>query len=510
MFSRSPLRIRYRPNEPAYAILNRLALRHGAQSASEFCSSRRLNPQLLPRLTFGHGITELAELTGFDGSQIERFTPRLERRAQWLIRNEFLGTNHSGMFTRGRVCPVCVADDLDSLDGPYELRPYRRFFWDIAIVSICTKHSIPLVDACDACGRPLRASCLLDFHCACGASLATHKGRVFATEEFEGDRYAIARLTGSDDLQNVFLDRLGLKNSIALMWAAGLSLSPKRAHDKLRGIDKAQALSLGFNAFVGWPQNSGDVLDEIANKALQMRQGASAHKYGELGALIESNPNDSELKPFRAVLADHWRQRRPVIIPTDTAQRTVQTLKREFDLSDQHMYIMAMRFGYRERRPENQLPAAFYFEQLEALQKIKNFLEQTMSNAETRKVLGINELYLSRFGEEGILRPILGEVNSGDARYLRLDVDSLLNRMRGEALLVRAKSSGLLSIFEFHRIFRVECDFVILAAAKGLISAAAILQGDRGIPSILVRVRDVRLLWQEEVGRSNQASWRFA
>lgn len=55
------------------------------------------------------------------------------------------------------VCPACMAES-----------PYLRHYWEHAYVTACPKHSIQLVDTCNACGEHLSPMRLFVGLCACG------------------------------------------------------------------------------------------------------------------------------------------------------------------------------------------------------------------------------------------------------------------------------------------------------------------------------------------------------
>lgn len=60
------------------------------------------------------------------------------------------------------VCPACMAES-----------PYLRHAWEHAYVTACPKHSIQLVDECNACGEHLSPTRLYLGLCACGNELSS-------------------------------------------------------------------------------------------------------------------------------------------------------------------------------------------------------------------------------------------------------------------------------------------------------------------------------------------------
>ncbi len=272
-------------------------------------------------------------------------------------------------------------------------------------------------------------------------------------------------------------------------------------------------MTVGHAAFLSWPKNADKILDVVASRAIGDRRNATAPRYGQLGLWVSRNFDDKDLKlelrPVKELLADHWRRRTPFYSSVVTPHEAFSELRQRFDISEEHFSALAGRFGFMKKCPAGHSPSDFYFEQIEASQKLKAFLEQTMSSAQTRESLGISAPYLNCLDDAGILSPRVRVEDAADTRYSKSDVEILLRRLRGRAPSVRTRSPGFASIPEFHRIFQIAPDFVISAVSQGLIGAAAHLGSERGMRALLVSVRDVRTLWQETVGRPNGISWRF-
>jgi hypothetical protein len=198
-------------------ILDRLALRHGAESLGEFMRSRRLDERLARGLSGGERLAEFSALTGFNQAQIERSTPQFERYKRWVI------------------TALASAGPIDGFGGTLQI--YR-------CVQSTTCNSM------SAAGADLRGG-LLPYLLviARGASLAAYKGSSVAPEECEGDRYVMGRLAGSNESKNAFLDRLSLGNAIALMQAVGSNLILRREANNYDCIERVQALTVGHAAF---------------------------------------------------------------------------------------------------------------------------------------------------------------------------------------------------------------------------------------------------------------------
>jgi len=131
-----------------------------------------------------------------------------------------------------RWCPCCLQDDLKS-----GRTPYLRLSWDVAAVTVCTRHKVELVSDCPHCHRSdvrNRASTVVPGYCTCcGGFLGVDNGAPAAAEALWVARHVGNMLTsrpqvsaeGVVPLLESVIERIGSGNVAAFARKLGLSKS---------------------------------------------------------------------------------------------------------------------------------------------------------------------------------------------------------------------------------------------------------------------------------------------
>ena len=126
----APLTVRFRPDEPAASLLARLAVRRGSRTVTGYLATLPFCPsRLAADVRTGRALDTLARISGFTVPLIEASTPI--RTPQGYSLGGVLLEDRGHLAhprTLGRVCPQCLAEDRDGLDGPVECRTHRVHF----------------------------------------------------------------------------------------------------------------------------------------------------------------------------------------------------------------------------------------------------------------------------------------------------------------------------------------------------------------------------------------------
>src|SRR5258708_31400260 len=146
--NRLSLRVPLRKEEPAYALLGRLALRYGHVSLRSFtaCMGLRRNHR------YGsETLTVVAELSGIDLTDLARWSPISCSPHNF----QYQGTVFNGykwIPERRRLCPLCIQEDLGvSRETRRPWMCHRRFWWDLSGIDVCPTHRTWLIDGCPDC-----------------------------------------------------------------------------------------------------------------------------------------------------------------------------------------------------------------------------------------------------------------------------------------------------------------------------------------------------------------------
>jgi hypothetical protein len=171
----APLTVRFREDEAANCLLRRLAVRRGCETVQDFLKTIPHCPAVLARtVPTGQHLDVVARLSGFALEAIAASTPVRTARGYMLgeVLLESGGKLGVGPGSTGKVCPVCLLEDRESLDGPAECRPYRRFWWDLDGIDGCPSHNLPLLTRCPDCGVSSHVVNMRPDRCRCGLDLA--------------------------------------------------------------------------------------------------------------------------------------------------------------------------------------------------------------------------------------------------------------------------------------------------------------------------------------------------
>ncbi|WP_148287792.1 TniQ family protein [Rhodopseudomonas sp. B29] len=106
-----------------------------------------------------------------------------------------------------RVCPVCLHEDLEFLDGPRDVRPYGRTLWQIGSIRTCPRHNAALVQVVED-DNPHRVH---DFALLIKPSLDALPELIRASKErpLSGlESYLCERLLHPEQMQPRWLNRL--------------------------------------------------------------------------------------------------------------------------------------------------------------------------------------------------------------------------------------------------------------------------------------------------------------
>lgn len=297
----APLTVRFRPDEPAASLLARLAVRRGSRTVTGYLATLPFCPsRLAADVRTGRALGTLARISGIAVSLIEASTPI--RTPQGYSLGGVLLEDRGHLAhprTLGRVCPECLAEDRDGLDGPVECRPHRRFWWGSEAISGCPRHRIPLLATCPHCSAPLSLKNLRPDVCPCGAHFADLK----ADGEVTGyDAQLLAMMRG--------MEGPSWADGLSVDLAAGLALRTGILDEHGSKVGLSRALPLGdrmeLTARGGsilerGPDGFSDALDRAARRGLLRTPGEA---YGDLYKWLDRR-GAAALSPFREAVFQH-------------------------------------------------------------------------------------------------------------------------------------------------------------------------------------------------------------
>ncbi len=134
-------------HEPAMSYAARLAALNGVDLR------KLLGDMRIDNLALGRGEEDAVESLAALRSLGREDRERLLRATPWHAVGDKVPTVNgnpllpgSVLATSTRVCPHCIAEDLERFDGPWTARPWLRLDWVLAHVRACRRHGTILLD----------------------------------------------------------------------------------------------------------------------------------------------------------------------------------------------------------------------------------------------------------------------------------------------------------------------------------------------------------------------------
>lgn len=299
----APLYVRDRTDESALSIWCRLAVRAGYADLAEFMKTTgsTAKPGLAPwRLS---SLEALAVVSGQPLEELIARTPR-ETPAGLVVGTRVITTKTRltvpGGVMNDLICPACLLDDRECLDGPVECRPYRRFWWAFSFIG-CPKHRQPLTDRCSSCDTRLKATRVRVDVCSCGADLAAarHRPAEFASLD-------AALLESLSRPCGEWLDSYDLYSAHKLALAIGLYLLkyPRAiTRSALAANELMEVASFGHQAV----QRTGGDLRAVIREGAQLDGQLSMRAvFGSLAAFYNACRGRACYAPFSSALVNEW------------------------------------------------------------------------------------------------------------------------------------------------------------------------------------------------------------
>ncbi|MGU3465560.1 TniQ family protein [Methylobacterium sp. C33D] len=492
------------PREPAMGYAARLAAIQGVDLA-RFLRDMRIGFKELLRGD-GDAVRGLAALRSLDHKAVESlvtYTPRREEGARdYAVAGAPMlpGDVLAGSF---RVCPHCIAEDLDRFEGPVAARPWLRLEWVLSGVRACAAHGAALVDV-----RPdekLHLGC--DFSWTVASQVLPGLERLRA-EAAEGEattyvEWVAGRLDGAVDAGN-WLDDVPLCAGMAFCQGLGISAlhAPGTRPSALGMRDLARAAEEGYRIAARGRQAVETLFDRIVETQLTKKRGSVGHEriYGQVHRVLRWHGEDPAFAKFRDVLREHAFANLPLSpgipflgVALDERrvhnQRSAAVSSARADSSMLRLVGNGTAEAAAGRRLRIPVPE---FEALVAS------VAGHMTNKEVSALTGLDIRQIDRLVERGVL-PILPEASrpaGAYRRFLRADIDAFMARLLRDAVPVPGPSGSRVPIERARSVARVTAADVVQLVFEGKLGWVG-SQGDgRRYENLLVDVDEVRAILQ--------------
>ncbi|RZK02402.1 MAG: hypothetical protein EOO76_07060 [Novosphingobium sp.] len=483
-----PLRVRPASNEPGYALLNRLALRHEANSAADLIEQIvGVGYKWFTEVQRGQGLEQLARLAGVPAADIFRSTMRFDKGSIFmgdtLLADRFMVNS----IRYGRVCPFCLVEDMDYRGGPDVCRPTRRAIWDIAPIVSCPKHNAVLISACDSCHQPVGKAWLDPRRCPEGHLLQA-TGEIVTSGA--GEQYLLSRLECGAAIGGEFLDRLPVLTAARAMIGLGRARMHGRDWESVDAspAELSTALSLGLEVLSDWPKGVFNLLDDLRRDAGKGRPGPN-RLYGKSLMRWLQYGAGTMLKPLHDIVLQHYAQsgtrtRHSLLDQKNIGWISLRTLAEELQIDRERLRSVAddmqMALHLDEGPPKLSPEAAHYMRVL--------FSDVVRGRKAAAERLGISFLQLSHLFKHDLVSPIWRNSIYYDGPTLDKLVLQCLEKSSRRPL----NKEGLTPLPEVSYLTKRSLPTLLAAIKAGHLAVAGINEAAPGLRSVLIRIEDVR------------------
>jgi hypothetical protein len=502
LFKPLPLRVRPRSEEPAYGLLNRLAVRHNCESAYDLATQFfGYHKNFTQAVGCGRSLAELARVSGIPEKAIRNSTMLVDKNEHVVLGGRIISKTGtiSSTASFGRVCSECLRDDIESGQGPIECRPWRRTWWDIAGISSCPNHKAALLEGCPSCGMTFRRTTLSPRYCECGYDLVEHTPEQLNGSETKADRYLLGRLGYLRQIPNNFLDLFVIDDAATIMLHLGRAKMWGRKppslvrHNKMSISARARAASTGLQVCDRWPTGFTALLDELASLPTGKKVGLISF-YGQLYRWLYLG-EATAYEPLREVLQQHAARNVPMTSTAVVFRQPVNESEwitlgaagKIYGLSVERMGSIAIRTGALDGGP---LVRSRVISRKDA-EEIGEKLQYCVETQEACSILGVNEDMFKRLVKSGTVCRVWQNISTNRNFFDKRELEKLVRHLQGDVAEITKCPDGCADIISAAHLSGRKTELVLDALRNRQISPVGRLSGRFGLSAIVVRFQEL-------------------
>ncbi|MER9674590.1 hypothetical protein [Mesorhizobium sp. M0208] len=495
---RLPLRVRPAPFEPAWALFNRLVLRHGCVTGTELAQQLQIPSYgyFVTDVERGHTLATVAALTV---TPLEHLRHRsiLRDGKRLVLAGETITKSGNTGTAFGRVCTDCLKLDMETRAGPTAHRPWRRSWWDVAPISTCPIHGRVLLSACPHCGVAFDRKTLSPMRCPCGQEVVHGMSERLQPDDHIGDAYLVGRLVGAPRITHEFLDGLAFADAVDVMrWVGAAALWGSTAPSWTRSTpgDRARAMSAGFRACLDFPRRFNAVLDQMLETCPVGRRSPMG-VYGKLQNWLGLSA-EAAFEPLRVAVRHHIEQHIPITAqtrvlgqpPTGGELTTIGAVAKLCRCSVGRVTNVAVLLSLMEPSAE---PTRSRVAPRSIEAPLVTFFRSSCETSEARKYLNIKHAFFKTLVHQGLIARAFPSDGVLPSRYIIADLDQFLTRLHRNAPLMDHSPPGCAPIMSAVRICFRSSEEIVTGLLRGDFWAVGRLRHERGILQIVVNTSEV-------------------
>jgi hypothetical protein len=489
-----------RETPPDFA--SRLSTRACRDDMREFCGDFGIDGRAIIN-GVADAVGALADLAGVSRDRLlgEAFTRMDTTRRQFLHRDEVF-LQSSLVRNRVRMCPACMAEDIERRDCRLPARPHRRSMWLVRGVRTCAEHGMALAEVGKLDGPNAIHDTTRVIADAVPRLASLVDSAVLRTpSRFE--RYLLRRLDGKE--AGSWLDRLPMYAALHLPLVAG-AVAVHGPEVVLEGLDDDEAWrceTAGFDIVDKGVEGIRTFLDDLQAPFRDSRAAKGPKVlYGRLYDWLAHECRDKAYDPVRDIIVDHSLDtlalgHDDVLFGRKVGARrkhSVRSASLEFGLHPKRMRRMLRRANLTDDNIGGLADNKVTFDAEEAEALLKG-LAESVSMEKLRDHLNLPRPHDRGLWERGFIKPMMaGGRTKGGHAFLRNDLDEFLERMLRNADPTLHGDPGMVPLIAAAKRSCSAVMDVVALVLDGKLSRVGRDTGQTGFLSVLVDAEEVRPL----------------
>lgn len=481
---------------------SRLATRACRDDMREFCRDFGIDPRAIIKGE-PDAVIAMADLAGVNRNRLlgEAFTRMEGARRQFQHRGQVF-LQSSLVRNRVRMCPACMAEDIERLDCRLAARPYRRSMWLVRGVRTCAKHSLALAEV----GKLDGPNAIHDTSRVIADAIPRLRplvdGAVLRTpSRFEC--YLLQRLDGK--AAGSWLDGLPMYAALHLPLVAGAVAvhGPGVVLDDLSDDEAWHCETAGFDIVDKGAEGIRAFLDELQTPFRDSRslKGPKV-MYGRLYDWLAHECRDKAYDPVRDIIIDHSLDTLglgpgDVLFGRKVAMRrkhSVVSAAKEFGLHPKRMRKMLQRANLTDADLSGAANNRVTFDATEAETLLKG-LAESISMEKLREYMNVPRPHDRGLMERGFIKPLMaGGRTKGGHAFLKSDLDDFLEQLLRDADPALHGDPEMVPLIAAAKHSCCAVMDVVALVLDGKLSRVGRDPGQVGFVSVLVDAEEVRPL----------------
>lgn len=364
--------------------------------------------------------------------------------------------------SKAKYCPECLAE-----------KRIHKFLWGLRPVSLCTRHSVVLVNECENCKHKIRINTLINGKCNyCNFNLE-HADAIKvnkyeylyvsqkkiqqsfihgSVDEFGGlNKFQVIKLF--DALLRLFD---GFESFIELK---GNECNSKICLKASNEMDNTVSVAnIYWMLYVDFPQNFIRALDVFQNSDSPRKKYRKRQLSNFLSTHEEFSSIKGALELFKEIQIKKGSvPRNLATFDTKSSSKlkslyfTKRDLFKQFDISWGEIERMCEKKILDPKKITIESHINYYFERRETEKIIKTYLNEKkdlITKKEAAKILNLHVGAIAHFIERGLLKQTIGSVEKQHAFICKKSVDSLIEQLVQKVIVVEKKDTQKLIVFE--------------------------------------------------------------